>query len=62
MLTAHSRAESAPTLRLDYRNFSGKDIESAALTGWIKVKDNPYQLDSVTHSVQLDSVAEGAAG
>ncbi len=54
MLTARSRAESAPTLRLDYRNFSGKDIESVVLTGWIKVKDNPYQLDSVTHSVQLD--------
>jgi hypothetical protein len=53
MLTAHSRAESAPTLRLDYRNFSGKDIESVVLTGWIKVKDSPYQLDSVSHSIQL---------
>jgi hypothetical protein len=54
MLTAHSRAQSAPTLRLDYRNFSGKDIESVVLTGWIKVKDNPYQLDSVSHSVALE--------
>lgn len=54
MLTARSRADSAPTLRLDYRNFSGKDIKSVMLTGWIKVKDSPYQLDSVTHSVQLD--------
>ncbi len=54
MLTAHSRAESAPTLRLDYRNFSGRDIESVVLTGWIKVKDSPYQLDSVSHSVQLE--------
>ena len=54
MLTARSRADSAPTLRLDYRNFSGKDIESVVLTGWIKVKDSPYQLDSVAHSVQLD--------
>jgi hypothetical protein len=54
MLTSHSRAESAPTLRLDYRNFSGKDIESVVLTGWIKVKDNPYQLDSVSHSVALE--------
>ena len=53
MLTAHSRAQSAPTLRLDYRDFSGKDIESVVLTGWIKVKDNPYQLDSVSHSVAL---------
>jgi hypothetical protein len=54
MLTAHSRADGAPTLRLDYRNFSGKDIESVVLTGWIKVKDSPYQLDSVTHSVRLE--------
>jgi hypothetical protein len=54
MLTAHSRAESEPTLRLDYRNFSGKDIESVVLTGWIKVKDSPYQLDSVSHSVALE--------
>ncbi len=54
MLTARSRAESAPTLRLDYQNFSGKDIESVVLTGWIKVKDSPYQLDSVSHSVELE--------
>ncbi len=54
MLTARSRADGAPTLRLDYRNFSGKDIQSVVLTGWIKVKDSPYQLDSVSHSVQLD--------
>ena len=44
----------APTLRLDYRNFSGKDIELVVLTGWIKVKDSPYQLDSVSHSAQLE--------
>ena len=62
MLTAHSRAESAPTLRLDYRNFSGKDIESVVLTGWIKVKESPYQLDSVTHSVQLDLSRKGLLG
>jgi hypothetical protein len=54
MLTSHSRADNGPTLRLDYRNFSGKDIESVALTGWIKVKDSPYQLDSVSHSAQLE--------
>jgi len=53
MLAAHSRAESGPTLRLDYRNSSGKDIESVVLTGWIKVKDSPYQLDSVSHSIKL---------
>jgi hypothetical protein len=62
MLTAHSRAASAPTLRLDYRNFSGKDIESVVLTGWIKVKESPYQLDSVTHSVQLDMSRKGLLG
>ena len=62
MLTARSRADSAPTLRLDYRNFSGKDIESVVLTGWIKVKDSPYQLDSVTHSVQLDLSRKGLLG
>src|SRR5271163_4079187 len=54
MLTAHSRSGSGPTLRLDYRNFSGKDIESVVLTGWIKVKDSPYQLDSVSHAVALE--------
>lgn len=54
MLTARSRAESNPTLHLNYRNFSGKDIESVVLTGWIKVKESPYQLDSATHSVQLE--------
>ena len=62
MLTARSRADSAPTLRLDYRNFSGKDIESVVLTGWIKVKDSPYQLDSVTHSIQLDLSRKGLLG
>src|SRR5271163_4072104 len=54
MLTAHSRSGSGPTLRLDYRNFSGKDIESVVLTGWIKVKDSPYQLDSVTYPFQFE--------
>ena len=54
MLISRSRADNAPTLRLDYRNFSGKDIESVVLMGWIKVKDTPYQLDSVSHSVQLE--------
>jgi hypothetical protein len=54
MLTSRSRTESGPTLRLDYRNFSGKDIELVVLTGWIKVKGSPYQLDSVSHSVQLE--------
>jgi len=45
---AQVRADGAPTLRLNYRNLSGKDIESVRLTGYVKVKDNPYQLDSVT--------------
>jgi hypothetical protein len=54
MLTAHSRATDGPTLRLDYRNFSGKVIESVVLTGWIKVKDSPYQLDSASHAVALE--------
>jgi len=62
MLTARSRANSAPTLRLDYRNFSGKDIESVVLTGWIKVKGSPYQLDSVTHSVRLDLSRQALLG
>lgn len=53
MLTSQPQTESGPTLRLNYRNFSGKDIESIVLTGWIKVKDSPYQLDSVTHPFDL---------
>ena len=54
MLTAQSGEESGPTLRLDYRNFSGKDIEAVVLTGWVKVKDSPYQLDSVTYPFQFE--------
>lgn len=44
---------SGPALLLDYKNTSGKNIESILLTGWIKVKDSPYQLDSVAHPFQL---------
>ncbi len=54
MLTAHTQVDSGPTLRLNYRNFSGKDIETVVFTGWIKVKDSPYQLDSVAHPFQLE--------
>jgi hypothetical protein len=54
MLTVQAQVDTGPTLRLDYRNFSGKDIESVVLTGWIKVKDSPYQLDSVTHPFSLE--------
>jgi hypothetical protein len=53
VLTAHAPGEDAPTLRLGYRNFSGKDIESVVLTGWIKVKDSLYQLDSVSRPFAL---------
>lgn len=49
MLTSQANADNGPILRLDYRNFSDKDIESVLLTGWIKVKNSPYQLDSVTY-------------
>ncbi len=54
MLTSQTNTSTGPTLRLDYRNFSGKEIDSAVFTGWIKVKDSPYQLDSVTHAFQLE--------
>jgi len=54
MLISQTNEDSGPTLRLGYRNFSGKDIESVVLTGWIKVKDSPYQLDSVAHPFQLE--------
>ncbi len=54
ILTSHSQAGNAPSLHLEYRNSSGKDIQSVLLTGWIKVKDNPYQLDSVSHPFQLE--------
>jgi hypothetical protein len=54
MLTSQTSSATGPTLRLDYRNFSGKQIASAVLTGWIKVKDSPYQLDSVAHPFQLE--------
>jgi hypothetical protein len=54
MLTARTQVDDGPTLRLDYRNLSGKEIDSAVFTGWIKVKDSPYQLDSVTHPFQME--------
>jgi hypothetical protein len=54
MLTGNTQIDSGPKLHLDYRNSSGKDIESVVFTGWIKVKDTPYQLDSVTHPFQLE--------
>jgi len=54
MLTGKTKADSGPTLHLDYRNLSGKDIESVMLIGWIKVKESPYQLDSVTHPFHLE--------
>ncbi len=62
MLTAHSQVDDTPTLRLEYQNLSGKDIDSVLLTGWIKVKDNPYQLDSVTHPFQMELSREALLG
>lgn len=54
MLTSENSAISGPTLRLDYKNSSGKNIDSVVLTGWIKVKDSLYELDSVTHPFILE--------
>jgi hypothetical protein len=54
MLTSHATSVIGPSLHLSYRNFSGKDIESVVMTGWIKVKDSPYQLDSVSHPFTLE--------
>jgi hypothetical protein len=54
MLISQTNSSKGPTLYLNYRNFSGRDIEAVVLTGWIKVKDSPYQLDSVSHAVALE--------
>ena len=54
MLPARGNSGGGPTLRIEYRNSSAKDIASVMLTGWIKVKDSPYQLDSVAHPFQLE--------
>jgi hypothetical protein len=62
MLTSQTNFVTGPTLRLNYRNFSGKDIETVVFTGWIKVKDSPYQLDSVTHPFQLELSPEAMRG
>jgi hypothetical protein len=62
MLTAQSEADDGPTLHLDYGSFSGKQIETAVFTGWIKVKDSPYQLDSVAHPFQLEVSQEALSG
>ena len=53
MLTAEGNPISGPTLRLNYSNFSGKDIESVLLTGYLKLKDNPYQMDYTIHPFAL---------
>lgn len=49
-----SATEEAPSLRLDYRNLSGKDIASVLLTGYIRLKESPYQLDSVSHAFSFE--------
>ena len=54
MLTAKAGQERGPSLRLRYFNRSDKEIQSVSLRGWIKVKDSPYQLDSVTREFNLE--------
>lgn len=53
ILTAQTNRDSGPTLHLDYANSSGKDIDSVVLTGWLKVKESPYQLDAVVRPFDL---------
>jgi len=53
ILIAQGNSLSGPTLRLNYSNYSGKDIESVLLTGYLKVKDNPYQMDYTIHPFAL---------
>ena len=60
MLTAKSK-EQGPSLRLQYFNRSDKVVHSLSLRGWIKVKDNPYQLDSVTREFDLELTAPANA-
>jgi hypothetical protein len=47
LLTAQTRRDNGPTLHINYENWSGKDIDSVVLTGWLKIKASPYQLDAV---------------
>jgi hypothetical protein len=53
VLTAETHRDSGPTLHLNYENWSGKDIDSVVLTGWLKVKESPYQLDAVVRPFSL---------
>ncbi len=53
VLAAQTRLDRGPTLHLDYQNHSGKDIDSVVLTGWLKVKESPYQLDAVVRPFDL---------
>jgi hypothetical protein len=62
MLASDREGRNAPTLHLDYRNFSGKEIDSVVLTGWIKIKDSPYQLDYALHPFQLELSREAVLG
>lgn len=54
MLVAQGEMKSEPTLHLDYGNFGSKDIESLLVTGWVKVKHSPYQLDYTVHPVSWE--------
>jgi len=53
VLTSQTSRDSGPTLHVDYENWSGKDIDSVVLTGWLKVKESPYQLDAIVRPFDL---------
>jgi hypothetical protein len=53
VLTAQTRGDSVPTLHIHYENSSGKDIDSVVVTGWLKVKESPYQLDAIVRPFAL---------
>jgi hypothetical protein len=53
MFAYATQQQRRPTLRLEYRNSSGKDISTVVLTGWLKIKENPYQLDFSIYPIQL---------
>jgi hypothetical protein len=54
VLISPNSSDEAPTLHLEYQNSSGKDIASVVLTGWIKVKEDRYQLDATSRPFQLE--------
>ncbi len=62
MLTGEANRLLGPMLGLHYLSFAEQGIDSIELTVWIKVKDSPYQLDSMSSPRSLELFGEAGGG